>query len=207
MAMIEIAKVRVSEELIESHFVCDLERCGSACCKEGIYGAPLQSGEVDAIARDLEAIREGLDPQANELIGEQGWHRAYTRPPSDGQSLHPDGVRFEGTMTRADGSCAFFVHDGMGGGTCGIEKAFRAGKTQFLKPRSCHLYPIAVRRLDDEDVEHWSYHRRPSCDPACRLGAKAKVPLYRFLEDAIVRDQGEEFFGQLEQAAEDHCGK
>jgi len=39
------------------------------------------------------------------------------------------------------------------------------------------------------------------CRPACQLGRKLKVPVYKFLKEAIIRKYGEEFYDVLDQAA------
>ena len=40
------------------------------------------------------------------------------------------------------------------------------------------------------------------CAPACKNGKKLKVPVYKFLKNAIIRAKGEEFYKQLEVCAE-----
>ena len=37
--------------------------------------------------------------------------------------------------------CVFTCYDNQGCCYCAIERAFREGKSKFLKPVSCHLYP------------------------------------------------------------------
>ena len=40
------------------------------------------------------------------------------------------------------------------------------------------------------------------CSAACKLGKKLQVPVYVFLKEAIIRKYGEEFYNNLEAAAE-----
>jgi hypothetical protein len=47
------------------------------------------------------------------------------------------------------------------------------------------------------NYDEWSI-----CKPACKLGDALKVPVYRFLETALVRRFGKEWFKSLEAAAE-----
>ena len=54
--MFELGKTVVSEELFESHFVCDLNACKGACCVDGSAGAPLEAAET----RVLTALREAI---------------------------------------------------------------------------------------------------------------------------------------------------
>lgn len=38
------------------------------------------------------------------------------------------------------------------------------------------------------------------CSAACELGKKEKLPIYKFLKDALIRKYGAEFYKELEQA-------
>ena len=38
--MLAIGDTLVSDEIIEKHFVCDLNTCKGACCAKGDYGLP-----------------------------------------------------------------------------------------------------------------------------------------------------------------------
>lgn len=44
--MIEIDNVLVTADVINEHFVCDLNKCKGACCVEGDLGAPLEEDEL-----------------------------------------------------------------------------------------------------------------------------------------------------------------
>ena len=87
---------------------------------------------------------------------------------------------------------------------CGIEKAYNEGKIDFKKPLSCHLYPIRVNRNPELGFEAWNYDEWDICSAACSLGNELKVPIYKFLKEAIIRAKGEEFYDQLAEAAEHH---
>jgi hypothetical protein len=58
------------------------------------------------------------------------------------------------------------------------------------------LYPIRVSK--NKYFEKLNYHRWDICADACKNGKKLKVPVYKFLKDAIVRKYGTEFYEQLE---------
>jgi hypothetical protein len=51
-----------------------------------------------------------------------------------------------------------------------------------------------------------NYHRWSVCAPACALGDKLGVPVFRFLKDALVNRFGEQWYQELEVLAE-HVGK
>ena len=42
------------------------------------------------------------------------------------------------------------------------------------------------------------------CKPGCALGKKAKMPVYLFLKDALVRKFGTEFYNTLQKIAADY---
>ncbi|MCA1753070.1 MAG: DUF3109 family protein [Flavobacteriales bacterium] len=91
-----------------------------------------------------------------------------------------------------------FTIDTDGDYKCAIETAYRAGKTDFLKPVSCHLYPIRITEL--KDFTALNYHYWPICDPARACGAKVDLKVFRFLREPLIRKFGEDFFEQLEEA-------
>lgn len=66
--------------------------------------------------------------------------------------------------------CVFTCYDEKGYCYCAIEKAFRAGKTDFYKPISCHLYPIRIG--DYGPYKAVNYHRWDVCKAAVLLGKR-----------------------------------
>ena len=43
--------------------------------------------------------------------------------------------------------------------------------------------------------------REKLCSPACDLGKNLKVPVYKFLKEALIRKYGEEFYAVLNEVA------
>ena len=84
---------------------------------------------------------------------------------------------------------------------CAIEKAYRAGKTDFYKPVSCHLYPIRIG--DYGPYKAVNYHRWDVCKAAVLLGKKENLPVYKFLKEPLIRKFGEEWYKEMEIAAEE----
>ena len=95
-----------------------------------------------------------------------------------------------------DKECAYVIFDEKGITKCGIEKAWEDGVIDFKKPISCHLYPIRITYYRDFDA--LNYHKWDICSPACTLGAELKVPVYRFLKDALIRKYGEDWYAEIE---------
>ncbi len=179
--MIVVDHVILSDEIAEEFFVCDLQRCKGACCEEGDLGAPLEPEEVKEISHNLSSILPYLSPEGRKVINEQGLF----------VNDHEGDIS---TPTIKGKACAYsYRENGVLG--CGIERAWKEGKSLFRKPVSCHLYPIRINRYDE--FEAVNYHRWQICSPACSLGTSLKVPLYRFLKEALIRKYGEPWYGRL----------
>ena len=80
---------------------------------------------------------------------------------------------------------------------CALERAHAEGKTDFVKPISCALYPIRVTRLSDGTLA-LNYHRWSVCDCARTLGKKLDIAVYEFLKQPLVRAFGKEWYEELE---------
>ena len=104
------------------------------------------------------------------------------------------------TTTVGGRECAFAFYDERNTLKCGIEQAHKDGKTDFKKPISCHLYPIRVTELPD--FEALNYDRWQICSAACDLGKELKVPVYKFVKDALVRKYGEGWYAELLEKVE-----
>jgi len=185
--MIAIDNVLLSDEVVEEHFVCDLNKCKGGCCVDGDCGAPLTEEETNIIARIYPKIKSYLLPEYIAEIEKQGTHT------TDNQYGYV-------TPTVNGGICVYGYTDELGIVKCGIEKAWKEGKVKFRKPISCHLYPIRI--ISHPGYEAVNYEPRPSlCKPACKLGDKLKVPVYVFLKEALIRKYGEEFYEGLDAVA------
>ncbi len=184
--MIQIDDVLVSDEVFQKRFLCDLAACKGACCVEGESGAPLEEEEIGIIEDNLEAIKEFMRPEGIEVINMMG----VVEIDSDGDYVTP---------LVDDKECAFVHFDANGVAKCAMESAYRAGKTDFIKPISCHLYPIRLSEMTDGIVA-MNYHYWPICDPARACGAKVDLKVFRFLREPLIRKFGKDFFAQLEAA-------
>lgn len=184
--MIAIDNIVISDELIEEEFVCDLNACKGGCCVEGAAGAPLEEEEKGLLKKNYAAVKPFLSAEGICEVEKQGYF-VYS---------HEFGYT---TPLIANGRCAYGVLEN-GIVKCGIEKAWQEGKTDFKKPLSCHLYPVRISRQDDYEAVNYE-PRETLCSPACALGKKLKVPVYRFLREALIRKYGEEFYAALDALA------
>ena len=186
--MLQIDDTIISLELLDEHFVCDLNACKGICCIEGDDGAPLEESEVKIIEELLPIIWDDLTEVSKEVIRKQGV--SYIDGDGEPVTSIVNGAECVFTYTDQDGMCK-----------CAIEKAFREGKTDFYKPISCHLYPVRLQKYDEFTAVN--YHRWGVCNCARKLGGKLGVPVYQFLKEPLIRRFGHEWFEQLEIADEE----
>ena len=184
--MIAVGDTLVSENLIEKNFVCDLNACKGACCVQGESGAPLEEGETEILDRIYNKVKPYIPADGIKAIEKQGKYEID----SDGDVVTP--------LVKGK-HCAYTYFEN-GFAKCAIEKAFKDGKTNFQKPVSCHLYPVRVEKT--KVYSSVNYHKWEICKPACKLGAELKVPVFKFVKDALIRKFGKKWFAELEQAAE-----
>ena len=103
------------------------------------------------------------------------------------------------TTPLVDNAACAFAFEENGTTFCAIERAYREGKCSFLKPISCHLYPIRVKQFRNGSYG-LNYHRWAVCRDAVECGKKLGVPVYKALKEPIIRRFGEDFYKALECA-------
>jgi hypothetical protein len=91
--------------------------------------------------------------------------------------------------------CAYVAWGSDGTAYCAIEQAYRNGCIAFPKPVSCHLYPI---RVDDfGEFTAVNYHEWDVCSCARIKGKETGIPLYRYLEQPLIRRFGQSWYDEL----------
>lgn len=190
--MIQIKDTLVSFDVFKEKFLCNLDACKGECCIEGDAGAPLEEEEVEQLEIVLPVIWNDLSPEAQAVINKQG----VCYKDNDGDIV---------TSIVNGKDCVFTCYDERGYCYCAIEKAYRAGKVNFYKPVSCHLYPIRVDNY--AGFKAVNYHRWSVCKAAVLLGEKQNLPVYKFLKEPLIRKFGNEWYDELEIAAEELDGK
>ena len=193
--MIAIDNVLVSDEVIESQFVCDLTKCKGGCCEDGDAGAPLEKSELKELKDSYEKIKPYMTEEGKREIERQG---KYVYDQEFGWV----------TPTINSAICAYGYRDKQGIIKCAIEQAYNDEKITWKKPISCHLFPIRISESSDGKTEYVNYEPRPDlCSAACKLGKKLKLPTYIFLKDSLIRKYGQEFYETLDATAEHLKGK
>jgi hypothetical protein len=187
--MLQVEDTLVSLDLIERFFCCNMSVCKGACCVEGESGAPLEKEEFELLQKILPALWNDLSPDAQEVIHKQGV--GYIDRGGEFVTSIVDGK-----------DCVFTCYDENGICKCAIEKAFREKRIDFLKPVSCHLYPVRVTNYTNYRAVN--YHRWKVCRSAEILGEKEQIPLYRFLREPLIRKVGENWFDMLDLCASEY---
>jgi len=192
--MISIDNILVSDEVIEEQFVCDLDKCKGGCCEDGDAGAPLSIEELEFVKQAFNKVVPFLTADGKAEIERTGLFRY-------------DQEFGWVTPTINGGICAYGYRDEKGIIKCSFEQAYNDGLTTWKKPISCHLYPIKTK-TSKKKYEMVNYvPRETMCNPACILGKKLKVPVYKFLKDALIRKYGEDFYNALDQIAIEYYQK
>ncbi len=184
--MILLENTIVSEDVLDKHFICNLSACKGACCVEGDFGAPLTEEEISTLSSEIENLKPFLSHEGLAAIAQNG----FWEHDSDGDLV---------TTCLPTGECNFSLRDANGTLKCGIEAAYKAGKSSLYKPLSCHLYPIRISKVSA--YEALNYHKWDICAPACALGKEHQVPVYQFLKEALTRKFGADWYQELDAIA------
>ncbi|MCK0130418.1 DUF3109 family protein [Flavobacteriaceae bacterium F08102] len=187
--MFQLGKTIVSEEIIDTDFVCNLSACKGACCIDGDAGAPVDSEEREILEKIYPKVKPYMRKQGIEAIEAQG---VYT--------TNDEGEHETPLIDGRD--CAYVSFDKKGVALCAIEEAYNQGAIDWKKPVSCHLYPVRVQ--DYSEFAAVNYHKWEICDDACTLGKELQVPVYKFVKQALIRKFGEDWYMELEKVAEKH---
>ncbi|MDE6399733.1 MAG: DUF3109 family protein [Muribaculaceae bacterium] len=180
--MLLIKDTLVSEDLIERFFVCDLDTCLGQCCIDGDAGAPLLEEENDKIAKNIDIILPMLTPAAQRAINDEGI--SYIDEEGDLVTNIIEGRDCVFTCFAEGGKCL-----------CALEKGYREGVLPHLKPSSCHLYPVRLKKVGDMTAVN--LHRWKICKCAEILGRKTGTRAYVFLKEPLIRKFGQEWYDEL----------
>ncbi len=185
--MFVVGDTLISDALLDAPFACHLGSCLGACCVQGESGAPLEPEERAALEAIVPRVRKYLSPEARKVIEDQGvW-----------EEVEPGQYA---TTCVDDAECVFVTYDGPVA-KCAIHKAYQAGRVDFPKPISCHLFPILIEPMGDFQV--LNYEQVSICDPARRHGRRHQVQLVDVLREALTRKFGAAWYAAFRQACEE----
>ncbi len=186
--MMEVGNVILSDDIKDEFFVCNLENCKGACCIEGDLGAPLTEEELDIMDSIQAEVKPYLSDEGVREIEAQG---AYILDEEGDYSTPTIGTK----------ECAYAIYDEFGILKCAIEQAYLDKKIDFIKPLSCHLYPIRISSYNKFDAVN--YDQWDVCKSACSNGKTLGVPVYKFLKEPLIRKYGEDWYKKLKTIIEE----
>lgn len=189
--MLVVQDCIVSESVADCCFSCPLQQCQGACCVEGDAGAPLEEEEIALLERVLPEVKKYMEPEGIAAVEQQG---VAVR----------DVEGDWGTPLVHNRECAFVVREG-DTALCAIEKAFRDGKIDYMKPISCHLYPIRVEHYGQFTAVN--YHEWDICRCAVSEGRRQGIPIYRYLKTPLIRKFGEDWYEELVKQCDEYIQK
>jgi len=184
--MFQLGKTIISENILNTDFVCNLSACKGACCIDGDAGAPLEENELQTMKDIYASVKPFLRKEGIKAIEQQGVFTAN----NEGE--------YETTLI--DGKdCAYVIFDEKNTALCAIEEAYNQGEISWKKPISCHLYPVRVHNYTEFSAVNYNEWR--ICDAACALGKELQIPVYKFVKQALIRKFGENWYAELEKVA------
>ncbi len=187
--MLVVGNTVVSDELINECFCCDLAKCKGACCVEGDYGAPITKEEKTIIKKILPLTMPLLPTKAKETIAKYNFF-----------TLDDEGQLCTQIIDGKD--CVFCIKDEQQNTLCAFQKLYLQGKIDFIKPISCHLYPIRISEF--EQCSALNYNRWNICCQAVLLGKRKNIPVYKYCREPLIRRFGLKWYNELEQAIENN---
>ncbi len=177
---VSVDEVLVNKEIIDTKFSCELEKCKGACCTlESDFGAPLLQEEIEEIEKILPVVKNYLPQKHQEFIEKVGFYEI-----KDGELLARSINRKECVFVYYDGDIAL----------CGIEKAYRDRKINFIKPISCHLFPIRISKFGGDVLR---YERFSECKPALEKGMYENISIFDFCKDSLRRIYGSKWYSSI----------
>jgi hypothetical protein len=189
--VIVIDNILVSDDVVEKEFVCDLNKCKGGCCEEGDAGAPLTKEERHLLQTYYEKVKPYLTQEAIAEIEKNG------------KFVLDDEFGWVTPILPSDNEiCVYAIRGEKGIIKCAFEQAYNDGIIPWKKPLSCHLYPIIARKGKHGNYERVNYEPREKlCSTGCALGEELKIPVYKFLKEALVRKYGLPFYEALDKIA------
>ncbi|HKJ32269.1 MAG TPA: DUF3109 family protein [Balneolales bacterium] len=187
--MFQVKNVVISDDVANAKFACDLHKCKGACCVVGDAGAPVKEEEIPVLKKAYRDLKGELRKRAVEVVEEEGL------------IVYPENEDPELNCT--DGNeCVFVTYDDNGVATCAIHKAYREGRFPWMKPISCHLYPLRIKTVGGKDYVNFEYV--PSlCSAACSRAEREGIYLADFVRDALVRQYGVSWYDEFRKICKD----
>jgi len=175
-----IDDVLVDQNIAKTHFTCNLEVCNGACCTmQSEYGAPLKKKEISIIEKILPIIKPYLSKRNIKEIETNGFWE------------EKDEELMTTSINNRDCVFVYYENDIA---KCAIEKAYYDKKVDFIKPISCHLFPIRINNFGGDVLKYEQYS---DCESALEKGMETKISILEFCKAGIVRAYNQSFFNKI----------
>lgn len=206
--MIHLDDTLISESILTEAFCCDLSACKGNCCNsEGDSGAPLDEDELKAMQEVIPIVWDDLTPRAQKTITEEGPY--FKDKAGDWVTTVVDGhdcvfctYNDENVVPPLKGACLCAIEKAFREGRFSTLPGYRDGKTPFMKPISCQLYPIRLKKIGEYTAVN--YDEQPKmCGCARKLGRRNNIHVFECVKDALIRKFGNEWYHGLEICAKE----
>ncbi len=185
--MFVVGDALISDDVLDAPFACNLGACHGACCVQGDSGAPLEPDERAVLEALVPRVRKYMRPEALKVVKREGiW-----------EEVDPGEYA---TMCVGSAECVFVTYEGPVA-KCAIQKAYQAGRIDFPKPLSCHLFPLRIEQIGEYEVIN--YKQITMCDSARTFGRRRGVELIDALQEALVRKFGASWFDAFREACKE----
>ncbi len=185
--MFVVGDALISDDLLDAPFACNLGACLGACCVQGDSGAPLEPDERAVLEAILPRVRKYLRPEALAVIEREGvW-----------EEVEPGAYA---TTCVGSAECVFVTYEGSVA-KCAIQKAYLAGRVDFPKPLSCHLYPLRLEQVGEFEVIN--YEQVSLCDSGRTYGRRRGIALVESLREPLIRKFGASWYDEFREVCEE----
>lgn len=184
--MFQVNNVILSDDVAIAKFACDIQRCKGHCCVIGDAGAPVSQDEIPILKKAYRQLKHELRERSREVVENEGL-------------IKYDGTG-DGELNCTDGrECVFVTYERGGIAVCAIHKAFAEERFSWKKPISCHLFPLRIKTIGNQEFINYEYV--PSlCSTACEKGEDDHIYLSEYLEEPLTRRYGKDWYVRFSKA-------
>ncbi len=181
--MRKIGEALVQDDVLHAGFACNLKACKGACCTmEGARGAPLLDEEIPEIRKAAVHARKFLNSDHQKKIDVESFY---------------EGTPGNYATTCIDGKACVFVFFENNIAKCSLERAYHEGLSDWIKPISCHLFPI---RILNSSIPIVRYEQIEECKAARERGQDEEIQLTDFVSSGLKRYFGSEWYNRLQSS-------
>lgn len=175
-------KFIIDDRLFSVKFKCDVEKCKGACCTlKGAGGAPLLDDEVAVIKRNLHIVKKYLCEKHIEKLNTEGFL---------------EGSRGNYSLASVEESECVFSYYENSIANCSFQKAYHSGESDFIKPISCHLFPVRIHGSRRNIIR---YEELYECQDAITKGESENITVFEFAEESITREFGKNIYNEFKK--------